>query len=116
MKKHRISLLMVFFLVTHCYAKHELSLPQYKGLCTEFWDLDKPKPPAKEYAFFREYVAQSSGPILEPMCGTGRYLIPLLEEGFNVEGFDASSHMLHALRSKCAKKNFLLMCGSSFWK
>lgn len=104
MKEKNIGLLIIFFLVAHCYAVDNLELTQYKGLCAEFWDLDKPKPPAQEYAFFRDYVAQSSGPILEPMCGTGRYLIPLLEEGFNVEGFDASSHMLNALRNKCAQK------------
>lgn len=77
----------------------------YLNLCTDFFDLDKPQASAAEYAFFHHYVAQSRGPILEPMCGTGRYLIPLLEEGFDVEGFDASSFMLDALHTKCAQKN-----------
>jgi SAM-dependent methyltransferase len=77
----------------------------YLSLCTEFFDLDKPTAPAEEYAFYRDYVAQARGSILEPMCGTGRYLIPLLEEGYNVDGFDASPFMLNALRSKCAQKN-----------
>ena len=77
----------------------------YLNLATEFFDLDKPKASAQEYAFFRHYVAKSQGPILEPMCGSGRYLIPMLQEGFDVEGFDASSFMLDALRAKCAQKN-----------
>lgn len=77
----------------------------YLSLCTEFFDLDKPKASIAEYAFFRHYVAKSTGPILEPMCGTGRYLIPFLEEGFNVEGFDASPFMLKALHTKCTQKN-----------
>lgn len=77
----------------------------YLSLCTEIFDLDKPVARAEEYAFFQHYLAQATGPILEPMCGTGRYLIPYLEEGFNVEGFDASPFMLNALRAKCAKKN-----------
>ncbi|HSC25462.1 MAG TPA: class I SAM-dependent methyltransferase [Candidatus Babeliales bacterium] len=77
----------------------------YLNLCTEFFDLDKPAAPAEEYAFYRYYVARSQGPILEPMCGTGRYLIPLVEEGFTVEGFDASPFMLKALHTKCAQKN-----------
>jgi SAM-dependent methyltransferase len=77
----------------------------YLNLCTEFFDLDKPKASAAEYAFFHHYIAKSTGPILEPMCGSGRYLIPYLEEGFNVEGFDASPFMLKALHTKCAQKN-----------
>ena len=39
------------------------------------------------------------------MCGTGRYLLPLLEEGFNIHGFDASEHMLEALHAKAKAKN-----------
>lgn len=76
----------------------------YLSLCTEFFDLDKPTAPAEEYDFFRHYISKATGPILEPMCGTGRYLIPYLEEGFNVEGFDASPFMLQALHAKCAEK------------
>ncbi len=76
----------------------------YLSLCTEFFDLDKPIAAPEEYAFFRHYLEQATGPILEPMCGTGRYLIPYLEEGFNVEGFDASPFMLNALHEKCAQK------------
>lgn len=76
----------------------------YLSLCTEFFDLDKPTAAPEEYAFFHHYVAQTLGPILEPMCGSGRYLIPLLEAGYAVEGFDASPFMLQALRDKCAQK------------
>jgi SAM-dependent methyltransferase len=76
----------------------------YLSLCTEFFDLDKPVAPIEEYEFYRRYVAQASGPILEPMCGTGRYLIPLLEDGYNVDGFDASPFMLDALQRKCTEK------------
>lgn len=77
----------------------------YLSLCTEFFDLDKPTAAPEEYLFFRHYLAQATGPILEPMCGSGRYLIPYLEEGFAVEGFDASPFMLDALRAKCTHKN-----------
>lgn len=77
----------------------------YLNLATEFFDLDKPKASAEEYAFFHHYIAQAQGPILEPMCGSGRYLIPYLEEGFDIDGFDASPFMMKSLRSKCAQKN-----------
>jgi SAM-dependent methyltransferase len=76
----------------------------YLNLCTEFFDLDKPVASLEEYAFFYHYLSQAQGPILEPMCGSGRYLIPYLQEGFDVEGFDASPFMIKALHDKCAQK------------
>jgi SAM-dependent methyltransferase len=39
------------------------------------------------------------------MCGTGRFLLPLLQDGFDVHGFDASNHMLQALREKAKARN-----------
>ncbi len=75
-------------------------LDTYLNLCTETYDLSKPTPPEDAYAFYRSYVSNTKGPILEPMCGTGRFLLPLLEEHFNVRGFDASEHMLNVLHVK----------------
>ncbi|MBA2307027.1 hypothetical protein H0W26_02755 [Candidatus Dependentiae bacterium] len=63
--------------------------PLYGNLCTAFFDLDKPSPSPIEYKFYENYVKQSSGAILEPMCCSGRYLLPLFESGYNVHGFDA---------------------------
>ncbi len=37
------------------------------------------------------------------MCGTGRFLVPLLEKGYPVVGFDYSQHMLEVCRKKCKK-------------
>lgn len=76
----------------------------YGALCTDFFDLDKPIPSSIEYEFYKYYVKQASGTILEPMCGSGRYLIPFLETGYNIHGFDASPYMLKALKEKCEKK------------
>ncbi|WPY00719.1 SAM-dependent methyltransferase [Candidatus Trichorickettsia mobilis] len=80
-------------------------LDTYLSLCTEVYDLSKPNPPEDAYTFYRDYVMKAHGPILEPMCGTGRFLLPLIEEGFNVHGFDASDHMLKALYAKAEAKN-----------
>jgi len=102
--KNKVALFLTLFFVSYCYSTDMEQRTTYLGLCTEFWDFDKPNPPTQEYAFFRHYVAQSSGPILEPMCGTGRYIIPFLEEGFEVEGFDASPFMFNTLRKKCEEK------------
>ena len=49
---------------------------------------------------YHAYASAVNGPILEPMCGSGRFLLPLVQDGFDVHGFDASNHMLQALRKK----------------
>lgn len=76
----------------------------YQNLCTEFYDLDKPQAPREALQFFLNYIEKADGPILEPMCGSGRFLIPYLERGFQVEGLDSSLHMLKACMKKCAAK------------
>ena len=81
------------------------NLDTYLSLCTQVYDLSKPNPPEDAYAFYRDYAMRAKGPILEPMCGSGRFLLPLLDEGFDVHGFDASEPMLEALHSKVRAKN-----------
>lgn len=75
-------------------------LDSYLSLCTQFYDLIRPQPPEDAYAFYRTYVLNAGGVVLEPMCGSGRFLLPLLQENFEVIGFDASEHMLSALHAK----------------
>lgn len=77
----------------------------YQSLSTEFYDLDKPIAPVKELAFYLNYGLQANGPILEPMCGSGRFLIPFIEAGLDICGFDASIAMLNVLRDRCCAKN-----------
>jgi SAM-dependent methyltransferase len=77
----------------------------YLGLCTDFFDLDKPTASFAEYSFYLSYIQQASGSILEPMCGTGRYLIPYVQQGYTIDGFDASPFMLERLYKKCALNN-----------
>jgi len=79
----------------------------YKNLCTEFYDLDKPEAPPKELAFYLNYAKEAKGKILEPMCGSGRFLIPIMEQDYHINGIDASSFMLDALRKKCERKNLV---------
>lgn len=81
------------------------TLDTYLSLATQVYDISKPNPPEDVYAFYRNYVLQAKGPVLEPMCGTGRFLLPLLAEGFPVHGFDASDHMLAALHAKAHAQN-----------
>ncbi|MHA3089549.1 class I SAM-dependent DNA methyltransferase [Legionella pneumophila] len=80
-------------------------LDAYQNLCTEVYDLSKPNAPQDAYPFYQSYAVEAKGPILEPMCGTGRFLLPLAEEGFDVHGFDASQPMLERLHEKASSKN-----------
>lgn len=80
-------------------------LETYLNLCTQVYDISLPTPPPEEYVFFSAYAGESRGPILEPMCGTGRFLLPLLKDGFDIEGFDASAHMLQALHHKTTEQS-----------
>lgn len=81
------------------------TLDTYLDLCTQVYELSKPTPPNDAYQFYRNYVRNAKGLVLEPMCGTGRFLLPLLAEGFNVHGFDASKHMVDALLAKAKLQN-----------
>lgn len=78
--------------------------PPYRGLCTEFYDLDKPNLPEDAFKFYLKFAKEADGPLLEPMCGTGRFLIPLLKHEYDVTGFDYSPYMLNACRKKCEEQ------------
>jgi len=80
------------------------SFNTYLSLCTQVYDLSKPTAPRDAFAFYRDYAVQANGPIIEPMCGSGRFLLPLVGEGFDVQGFDASQHMLDALHVKASQR------------
>ncbi|MFJ4620647.1 class I SAM-dependent methyltransferase [Streptomyces sp. NPDC088812] len=45
-----------------------------------------------------------TGRVLEPACGTGRVLIPLLEAGHRAEGLDHSPEMLDVCRKYCRER------------
>lgn len=73
----------------------------YQKLCTEFYDIDKPHPPADAFEFYLRRAREAGdGPILEPMCGSGRFLVPLMEHGVDVIGTDASPDMLAACEQR----------------
>ena len=78
-------------------------LPTYSKLCTEFYDLEQHVNGAQALSFYMHHAKQASGPILEPMCGSGRFLIPMLQAGLDAEGFDASHYMIDAFKQKYAK-------------
>lgn len=75
-------------------------MKSYGRLSTLFYDIDKPHPPPDALDFYLRYARIAGGAILEPMCGSGRFLIPLIQHGFNLTGADASPDMLNACRAK----------------
>lgn len=79
---------------------HMQSLP-YQKLCTQFYTLDKPSAPQEALDFYLDYAKQVQGSILEPICGTGNYLIPLMEAGCDISGFDNSPQMLDVCKKRC---------------
>jgi len=76
----------------------------YKGLCAEYYNLIRHTAPEDALQCYLRYAKEACGPILEPMCGTGRFLIPLLEHGYSVAGFDYSRNMLDICRRKSKEK------------
>jgi SAM-dependent methyltransferase len=58
-----------------------------------------------ELDFYLKEAKKTKGKVLEAACGTGRILLPLLEAGVNIEGFDLSIKMLDVLKKKAKKKN-----------
>ncbi|HNB27813.1 MAG TPA: class I SAM-dependent methyltransferase [Alphaproteobacteria bacterium] len=75
---------------------------RYSRLSAWAYDLDKPIGHSfGDVEFLLARLAGCDGLILEPAVGTGRILIPLLQAGFAVEGFDASPDMLERCRANC---------------
>ena len=81
-----------------------MSLDTYRKLCTEAYDLSMPRASKNTLPFYLARFAEASEPVLEPMCGTGRYLIPFLERGIDIDGVDASPHMLQMCRDNARQR------------
>lgn len=71
----------------------------YADLCTEMYEILHPTAPQDELAFYLS-CAREGDRMLEPLCGSGRFLVPFLERGFNAAGMDSSAEMLAKLRVK----------------
>ena len=71
----------------------------YGSLCAEMYEILHEKAPQDELAFYLSY-AEKGKKILEPLCGSGRFLIPFMECGFSICGMDLSSEMLSKLKQK----------------
>jgi len=79
----------------------QASITEYGRLSAELYDGDGRDEILKLY--LREWE-NTFGPVLAAMCGTGDMLIPFVERGADVDGVDASEHMLAILRRRCEQK------------
>lgn len=80
---------------------------RYGALAAEIYDIDKPFFTLPDTRFHLERFEGFGRPILEPACGTGRTLVPFLEAGHDITGFDQSPEMLERCRARCAERGFL---------
>lgn len=71
----------------------------YGSLCTEMYEILHAKAPEDELAFYLSY-AKKGEKILEPLCGSGRFLVPFMERGLDICGIDLSVEMLEKLKEK----------------
>ena len=88
----------------------------YKDLCTEFYNADKQFAPSEELQLYQELFT-TDDLLLEPMCGSGKLLIPLLKLGYAVHGFDNSSCMLESCKQRANELNLApsLHQGDMLW-
>ena len=77
------------------YQKHG-----YDDITAELYDLWFGNEVYEDYAFYKQHINQMGGAALEIGSGTGRLLVPLLQEGLNVNGIEPSIPM----NSACFKK------------
>lgn len=75
-------------------------MDQY-GVYARFYDLDLGDQD-EDLFLIEQFAARCGSPILELACGTGRVLIPLARQGYEVTGVDISPAMLEVARRKAA--------------
>jgi 2-polyprenyl-3-methyl-5-hydroxy-6-metoxy-1,4-benzoquinol methylase len=67
-----------------------------------YYDVSFSHEMSEELAFlkdvFSQYCKGSRPKLIEPACGTGRLMIPLIRAGFDCTGFDLNDHALEYLK------------------
>jgi ubiquinone/menaquinone biosynthesis C-methylase UbiE len=76
------------------------------GAYARFYDLDLGNVD-DDLFMIREFAARTGSPILELACGTGRVLLPLAREGYDVTGVDVSQAMLERARQRITSEDLV---------
>lgn len=77
----------------------------HHGLMARWWAEFVPAEPG-ELDYFRGAIRKFGEPALDVGCGAGRILIPMLADGFDVDGSDVSADMIAEARALAAKNGF----------
>jgi len=70
----------------------------HHGLIARWWS--EFNTGGEDVAWFRRIVEEGGQPALDLACGTGRLLVPFLQEGLDVDGCDISEDMLAYCRAR----------------
>ena len=82
------------------------SVNYYGSLCTEMYVLLHSQAPQDELAFYLSY-AHPGDRVLELLCGSGRFLVPFVQRGFDITGVDWSQEMLEKMNAYWRAANYL---------
>jgi SAM-dependent methyltransferase len=93
---------------TTAFKANASPLNRYGEMCAEVYVLDKPPGALGDIDYYRQALGALEGPFLEAACGAGRLMIPMLEAGFDVRGFDHSEHMLAQCRKAADARGLAL--------
>jgi hypothetical protein len=78
----------------------------YRRLEADAYSQEDPQNRRTILDFYLRCAEGLPAPYLEPMCGTGYFLLPLLERGAVIDGLDASEHMLALCQRVCAERGY----------
>jgi ubiquinone/menaquinone biosynthesis C-methylase UbiE len=95
----------------------------YSQIYAEGYDAGDQRQSLVDFYLRQWEQAGKPSPLLEPMCGTGFFLVPFLEADADIDGLDSSPYMLAICQAKCADKglhpqlyeqqSFRPQCGAS---
>jgi len=72
------------------------------GLIARWWaEFNRAEPHQLDY--YRSAIRKFGEPVVDLGCGTGRFLIPLSADGFDIDGVDISADMIAAARAQLPK-------------
>ncbi len=76
----------------------------YSGLDAEFYD-ELLEGELEDLPFWKRLLESNPGTALEVGCGTGRIMLPLIQDGHQIEGMDSSKRMVDILLQKAQQLN-----------
>ena len=81
-----------------------MQFSRYGSLQAVLYDVGESR--HQQLQFYFDLYEPALGPVLEPMCGTGFFLLHFLQEGVDIDGVDGSAGMLDRCRRKCSAAGF----------